>query len=78
VAAGPERQRIMVHARTHGREVQSSWVVNEVIRWLLDTTAAAQEIRGRFIFNIVPMYNPDGVELGCPRVNANDVDMEMG
>ncbi len=28
------------------------------------------------MFNIIPMYNPDGVELGYGRENANGVDIE--
>lgn len=25
---------------------------------------------------VIPQYNPDGVELGKPRENANDIDLE--
>jgi hypothetical protein len=71
-----DKYRVFIHSRTHPREVQSTWVVNEIIGFLLDTGDVANQIRDKFIFNIVPMYNPDGVELGCPRENVNGVDLE--
>ncbi len=70
------RQRIWVHARTHPGEVQGTWVTNEMIMMLLDTTVLARRLRERYVFYIMPMYNPDGVELGYARQNANGVDIE--
>lgn len=72
---GPKR-RVMVHARTHPWEVQAFYVAREMIRCLLDTTAVARSLRRDFIFHVVPQYNPDGVELGTERTNANGVDLE--
>jgi hypothetical protein len=43
---------------------------------LLDSGSKAEEMRRAFIFNIIPMYNPDGVELGHNRLNAHLVDLE--
>lgn len=70
------KPRIFIHARTHPWEVQSSWVVNKIIEFIIDTTQTSRQLRDTFIFNIVPMYNPDGVELGCRRLNADNVDLE--
>jgi murein tripeptide amidase MpaA len=70
------RKRIWIHARTHPNEVQGTWVTNEIIKFLLGSTPIAQRLRDSCIFNIVPMYNPDGVELGKPRENANGIDIE--
>lgn len=70
------KRRVFVHARTHPAEVQAHHISKEMIRFLLDSTAASAAIRGGHIFNIIPMYNPDGVELGHPRQNANRVDIE--
>ena len=58
------RTRIWIHARTHPNEVQGTWVTNEIIKALLSNTPLAKRLRDSCIFNIVPMYNPDGVELG--------------
>jgi hypothetical protein len=65
-----------VHARTHPAEVQAFHVAEAMIRFLLDTGEAASALRREHIFNILPMYNPDGVELMRPRENANGVDIE--
>lgn len=70
------RRRIWIHARTHPAEVQGTWVTNEMIKALLADDSLARSMRGRYIFNIMPMYNPDGVELGKSRENANNIDLE--
>lgn len=71
-----QRKRVWIHARTHPGEVQSTWVTNEIIAILLSPTALGDELRRQCVFNIMPMYNPDGVELQLPRQNANRVDIE--
>ncbi|MEW6061474.1 MAG: M14 family zinc carboxypeptidase [Bacteroidota bacterium] len=76
VDSASTRQRIWIHARTHPAEVQGTWVTNEMIKLLLSSTPLAQSLRQRYVFNIMPMYNPDGVELGKPRQNANGIDLE--
>ena len=70
------RRTVYVHARTHPIEVQAWWVTNEMINFLLSEDPFAQFIRENCVFYIIPMYNPDGVELGYPRQNANGVDLE--
>ncbi|MFL3045014.1 MAG: M14 family zinc carboxypeptidase [Candidatus Neomarinimicrobiota bacterium] len=70
--------RIYIHARTHPGEEESFWVTNEIINFLISDTPLAAFIRNNCIFHIIPMYNPDGVELGYPRENANGVDIESG
>ncbi|MFZ4621954.1 MAG: M14 family zinc carboxypeptidase [Bacteroidota bacterium] len=71
-----KRVRVWMHARTHPGEVQGTWVVNEMIKMLLGNTEFAMTMRQRYVFNIMPMYNPDGVELGNARENANMIDIE--
>ncbi|MCI0691821.1 hypothetical protein L0337_07415 [candidate division KSB1 bacterium] len=70
------RLRIWMHARTHPSEVQGWWVTDEMIKLLLGETSLARLLRERCLFNIMPMYNPDGVELGLARENAHGVDIE--
>jgi len=70
------RQTIYMHVRTHPNEVQSFWVAYEFINLLLDENDFSAAMRQKCNFYIVPMYNPDGVELGYPRQNANQVDIE--
>ncbi|MFQ5605706.1 MAG: M14 family zinc carboxypeptidase [bacterium] len=70
------RKTIFIHARTHPGEVQGWWVTNEIINLLLSEDEFAQFLRERCVFYIVPMYNPDGVELERPRQNAHGIDIE--
>ncbi len=70
------RRTIFIHARTHPGEVQGWWVTNELINLLLSDDAYAQFVREKCVFYIIPMYNPDGVELEYPRENAHGIDIE--
>ncbi|MBN1187565.1 MAG: T9SS type A sorting domain-containing protein [Bacteroidales bacterium] len=72
----PSMFRIAIHARTHPAEVQSTRVTNEIINELLSGSTFADSILDICIFNIIPMINPDGVELEYSRLNANSVDLE--
>ena len=47
-----------------------------MIKILLSESDFAQTMRTNCVFYIIPMYNPDGVVLGYPRKNANNVDLE--
>lgn len=73
---GWRKRRIFVHARTHPAEVQAHHITREILQFLLDSTEQAWELRRDYIWNLIPMYNPDGVEKGLPRQNANNVDIE--
>jgi hypothetical protein len=70
------RKRVWFHARTHPNEVQGTRVTNQVIAQLLGNSALATKLRNACVFNIVPMINPDGVELAKPRENAHTIDIE--
>ncbi|MHC1738156.1 MAG: M14 family zinc carboxypeptidase [Ignavibacteriaceae bacterium] len=68
--------RVTIHARTHPGEIQSQMLTHKIIEFLTGDSMPGTLLRERFIFNIVPMYNPDGVELGSGRMNANGIDLE--
>ena len=70
------KHTIFIHARTHPSEVQAFWVTNEIINLLTSESGFARTLREQCVFYIIPMYNPDGVELGYARQNANGVDLE--
>ena len=71
-----QRRTVYVHARTHPAEVQGWWVTRELINLLLSETDLGRFLRRQCVFHILPMLNPDGVELEIPRRNANGVDLE--
>jgi hypothetical protein len=56
--------------------VQGWWVTDELINLLLSEDPFSQFIRENCVLYIIPMYNPDGVELEYPRKNANGIDIE--
>jgi hypothetical protein len=70
------RKRVWIHARTHPNEVQGTWVTNQIIAQLLGSAQLARQLRSGCVFNILPMINPDGVELKRSRENANNIDIE--
>jgi hypothetical protein len=74
--ASQGKKRIWIHARTHPNEIQSWWVTKEIIDLLSGENDFGDIFRNNFIFNIIPMYNPDGVELNYPRENAHGIDIE--
>lgn len=70
------KRRVFMHSRTHPAEVQAQYVTNESIRFILDSGETSRKLRREFIWNFVPMYNPDGVEEGHARLNSHLVDLE--
>lgn len=70
------KRTVHVHARTHPQETEGFYVTEQMINLLLSESELAQTVRANCVFYIIPMYNPDGVELGHPRTNANNVDLE--
>jgi len=70
------KRTVHIHARTHPQETEGFYVTDKMINILLSETEFAQTIRANCVFYIIPMYNPDGVFLGHPRTNANNVDLE--
>lgn len=70
------KHRIFIHARTHPNEVQAFWVTDEMINYLIGNDPIGVFLRQNCIFHIIPMYNPDGVELEYNRENSNGIDLE--
>lgn len=68
--------RVTLHARTHPSERQSQWLTERIVEKLVGKGEIPVSLREKTIFNIIPMYNPDGVELNISRQNANNVDLE--
>lgn len=70
------KRTIHVHARTHPQETEGFWVTREMIKIMLSENELAKRIRSNCVVYVIPMFNPDGVELEKPRRNANEIDLE--
>lgn len=74
---------ILIHARTHPLEVQGFYVLKAMIDSLIHSSKDSK-LLDLYRFEIIPMANPDGVELGetnpCSagegRCNSQGVDLE--
>ena len=73
-----ERQNkpsIIITARIHPGESNSSYMVHGLIEYLLSDCAEAYKLRKSFIFTVVPMLNPDGVIHGNYRCSLAGTDL---
>uniref|UniRef100_A0A4W3J8N0 Peptidase M14 domain-containing protein n=1 Tax=Callorhinchus milii TaxID=7868 RepID=A0A4W3J8N0_CALMI len=52
---------VVLTARVHPGETQSSWMMKGIVDFLISEERIAKELRQRCVFKIVPMLNPDGV-----------------
>ena len=52
---------MVVSARVHPGESNSSWIMRGLLRHLISTHPNALMLREKFVFKIIPMLNPDGV-----------------
>ena len=58
-------------ARVHPGETPASFILNGVLNFLVRSSdRRAQVARQRFVLKVVPMINPDGVDLGHYRQNS--------
>ncbi|KAH9123637.1 hypothetical protein LEN26_009884 [Aphanomyces euteiches] len=69
------RRVIVVSARVHPGESNSSFMMKGMIDYLTSKASGAVVLRHHFIFKITPMLNPDGVINGNTRVNLAGWDL---
>ncbi|XP_047676108.1 cytosolic carboxypeptidase 2 isoform X1 [Tachysurus fulvidraco] len=69
------RQAVVVTARVHPGETNSSWMMQGFLEFLLGKSPDAHLLRETFVFKIVPMLNPDGVVVGNYRCSLTGRDM---
>ncbi|KAJ7311108.1 hypothetical protein JRQ81_006709, partial [Phrynocephalus forsythii] len=70
-----ERPYVVLVARVHPGESNSSWVMKGTIEFLLSSDPIADLLRQCFIFKVVPMLNPDGVINGNQRCSLSGDDL---
>ncbi len=66
-AGPPGAPAIFVVSRFHPYETAGSYCVSGILEQLGADLAAGGPLTGQFRFVVVPMPNPDGVALGCPK-----------
>jgi len=69
------RKGVVLTARVHPGETNSSWMMKGVIDFLTGPSYEAQRLREAFVFKVVPMLNPDGVLCGNYRCSLAGVDL---
>ncbi|KAH7693976.1 zinc carboxypeptidase, partial [Aphelenchoides avenae] len=70
-----DREIVVLSARVHPGESNSSWIMHGVLRFLLSESPKAVKAREQFVFKLVPMLNPDGVINGSHRCSLAGVDL---
>jgi hypothetical protein len=76
VRIGSEEGRaVLVTARVHPGEASSSFVAEGLLQALCADDATGRELRGKYMFYVVPMLNPDGVVAGNYRTSLFGKDL---
>lgn len=66
-----KKDMLMVCARVHPGETNSSYACEGLIKFLLSESEEANNIRTNFIIKIIPILNPDGVIHGNYRTSLS-------
>lgn len=70
-----KKKAIVLTARVHPGESNSSFIMEGIIKYLTSNTREAKILRQNYIFKIIPMLNPDGVIFGNYRCSLLGVDL---
>lgn len=71
----PHKKVVFMTGRVHPGETVSSVIIQGAIDFLLGSSAAAKGLLSSFIFEIIPMLNPEGVKCGHYRCSPEGVDL---
>lgn len=69
------RKAVVITARVHPGETNSSYIMQGLIEYLTGNDRQARHLRNTYVFKIVPMLNPDGVVVGNYRCNLAGLDL---
>ncbi|ETE72716.1 Cytosolic carboxypeptidase 2, partial [Ophiophagus hannah] len=73
--AASAKKAIILSARVHPGETNSSWVMRGFLDFIVSDAPDAHLLRDLFIFKVVPMLNPDGVIVGNYRCSLAGRDL---
>ncbi|XP_063721834.1 uncharacterized protein LOC134848357 isoform X2 [Symsagittifera roscoffensis] len=73
--ADRDKRGVVVSARVHPGESNSSWMMEGFLEFITSDNHVAQMLRDKFIFKVVPMLNPDGVIVGNYRCSLFGKDL---
>ena len=73
----PHRRKkaVVLTARVHPGESNSSYMLKGALEFLLGNSKEARILRREYVFKLIPMLNPDGVKYGNYRCNLLGVDL---
>ncbi|XP_029392434.1 cytosolic carboxypeptidase 2 [Mus pahari] len=69
------KKAVVLSARVHPGESNSSWIMNGFLDFILGNSPDAQLLRDLFVFKVIPMLNPDGVIVGNYRCSLAGRDL---
>ncbi|XP_030071192.1 cytosolic carboxypeptidase 3 isoform X2 [Microcaecilia unicolor] len=69
------KKAVILTARVHPGETNSSWMMKGFLDYILSNRGDARLLRDTFIFKVVPMLNPDGVIVGNYRCSLTGRDL---
>ncbi|XP_067292827.1 cytosolic carboxypeptidase 2 isoform X1 [Pseudorasbora parva] len=69
------KRAVVVTARVHPGETNSSWMMQGFLEFLLSDLPDACLLREIFVFKVIPMLNPDGVVVGNYRCSLTGRDL---
>ncbi|KAL5502396.1 hypothetical protein EMCRGX_G009163 [Ephydatia muelleri] len=69
------KRAVVLSARVHPGETNSSWVMKGLLDYLTGQSPDATMLRELFVFKVIPMLNPDGVIAGNYRCSLAGRDL---
>ena len=69
------KKAVWITGTQHAYEMAAGPVVEGIVSRLLDGGSSSGELLGKYVYNIVPLLNPDGVARGGYRYNMHDIDL---